>query len=81
MQAWEYLVAEVRHGKVIRVNNAEVGSTGVEGTEGEALASFLNRNGTDGWELVTLSASGTGSSFRKGMSSEDIVCVLKRPKP
>ncbi len=69
MQQWEYMIVKCDSDKVLTVNGDKVGRVGFASITGELIWDFLNRRGSEGWEVVTVST---------GQSSNSPIYTLKR---
>jgi len=78
MQQWEYRVLTVDNGKVMNINNQQIGKYVIfKGAQGPDLHEVLNQMGKEGWELVGISPiTGTGERA----DTVRICVVLKRPQ-
>ncbi len=56
MQTWEYLVIGHAQGRVISINDKQVGQLGSGNIwNGSSLTDYLQKAGADGWEAVGIS--------------------------
>ncbi len=56
MQTWEYLLIDHAQGKVISINDKQVGKLGFSSIwKGPSLTDYLQESGADGWEAVGIS--------------------------